>query len=183
MITHPLATLIKLYKLLMNTICSCKQIKLTKLSQSTSKNPLIKNKASLMLNSMSVISTIIWWRWQDSNPLPTACKAAALPAELHPQSTSSSVTLTQDLSWWVWLVSNQRPPPYQDGALTNWATDPFFWLHDLCSTHSRHQQLLTSDNCERSNLIAISPERRWSSRTFRYGYLVTTSPQSRTLPW
>ena len=27
------------------------------------------------------------------------------------------------------------------------------------------------------------PERRWSSRTFRYGYLVTTSPQSRTLPW
>jgi hypothetical protein len=21
--------------------------------------------------------------------------------------------------WWVWLVSNQRPPPYQDGALTN----------------------------------------------------------------
>jgi len=27
------------------------------------------------------------------------------------------------------------------------------------------------------------PERRWSSRTFRYGYLVTTSPQSRTPPW
>ncbi len=22
-------------------------------------------------------------------------------------------------AWWVWLVSNQRPPPYQDGALTN----------------------------------------------------------------
>ena len=21
-------------------------------------------------------------------------------------------------SWWVWLESNQRPPPYQDGALT-----------------------------------------------------------------
>jgi len=30
---------------------------------------------------------------------------------------------------------------------------------------------------------AIYLERRWSSRTFRYGYLVTTSPQSRTLPW
>ena len=27
------------------------------------------------------------------------------------------------------------------------------------------------------------PERRCSSRTFRYGYLVTTSPQSLTLPW
>ena len=22
-------------------------------------------------------------------------------------------------SWWVWLELNQRPPPYQDGALTN----------------------------------------------------------------
>ena len=21
--------------------------------------------------------------------------------------------------WWVWLDSNQRPPPYQDGALTS----------------------------------------------------------------
>ena len=28
----------------------------------------------------------------------------------------------------------------------------------------------------------FSLERRWSSRTFRYGYLVTTSPQSLTLP-
>ena len=27
------------------------------------------------------------------------------------------------------------------------------------------------------------PERRWSSRRFPYGYLVTTSPQSLTLPW
>ena len=32
-------------------------------------------------------------------------------------------------------------------------------------------------------LTKLSLERRWSSRTFRYGYLVTTSPQSRTLPW
>ena len=22
-------------------------------------------------------------------------------------------------AWWVWLGSNQRPPPYQDGALTS----------------------------------------------------------------
>ena len=22
-------------------------------------------------------------------------------------------------TWWVWLGSNQRPPPYQDGALTD----------------------------------------------------------------
>ena len=30
--------------------------------------------------------------------------------------------------------------------------------------------------------ISFLPKRRWSSRTFRYGYLVTTSPQSLVLP-
>ena len=30
--------------------------------------------------------------------------------------------------------------------------------------------------------MGFSLERRWSSRTFRYGYLVTTSPQSLILP-
>ena len=33
-----------------------------------------------------------------------------------------------------------------------------------------------------NNLYLISLERRWSSRTFRYGYLVTTSPQLSILP-
>ena len=32
------------------------------------------------------------------------------------------------------------------------------------------------------SLSVFSLERRWSSRTFRYGYLVTTSPQSSTPP-
>ena len=30
--------------------------------------------------------------------------------------------------------------------------------------------------------LTVLPKRRWSSRTFRYGYLVTTSPQSLVLP-
>jgi hypothetical protein len=29
----------------------------------------------------------------------------------------SQLSYTPDF-WWVWLDSNQRPPPYQDGALT-----------------------------------------------------------------
>ena len=33
-----------------------------------------------------------------------------------------------------------------------------------------------------SYLLDFSIERRWSSRRFSYGYLVTTSPQSLTLP-
>ena len=27
-----------------------------------------------------------WWRWWDSNPWPPACRAGALPAELHPHN-------------------------------------------------------------------------------------------------
>jgi len=36
-------------------------------------------------------------------------------------------------------------------------------------------------NCTKQCYFPL--ERRWSSRTFRYGYLVTTSPQSPTTPW
>ena len=38
------------------------------------------------------------------------------------------------------------------------------------------------NNSTVNNLYSISLERRWSSRTFRYGYLVTTSPQLSILP-
>jgi hypothetical protein len=31
----------------------------------------------------------------------------------------SQLSYTPSLCWWVWLDSNQRPPPYQDGALTD----------------------------------------------------------------
>ena len=35
--------------------------------------------------SMSILGTYVpWWRWWDSNPWPPACRAGALPAELHP---------------------------------------------------------------------------------------------------
>ena len=34
----------------------------------------------------------------------------------------------------------------------------------------------------KNSSVSFSLERRWSSRTFRYGYLVTTSPQSLILP-
>ena len=29
---------------------------------------------------------VSWWRWGDSNSWPPACKAGALPTELHPQN-------------------------------------------------------------------------------------------------
>ena len=30
-----------------------------------------------------------WWRWRDSNPWPPACRAGALPTELHPHRVVS----------------------------------------------------------------------------------------------
>ena len=43
--------------------------------------------------------------------------------------------------WWVWKDLNLRPPPYQDGALTTWATDP---RHLLCQPISVDTRELTS---------------------------------------
>ena len=34
---------------------------------------------------------IVWWRWSGSNRLPLACKATALPDELHPQKFWHSI--------------------------------------------------------------------------------------------
>ena len=31
------------------------------------------------------VGTADWWRWWDSNPWPPACRAGALPTELHPR--------------------------------------------------------------------------------------------------
>ena len=36
-----------------------------------------------------------WWRWWESNPWPPACRAGALPAELHPHK----------LNYWVFAFS------------------------------------------------------------------------------
>jgi len=43
--------------------------------------------------------------------------------------------------------------------------------------------LLSDPRDPRADLPGSSLERRWSSRRFPYGYLVTTSPQSLSLPW
>ena len=31
----------------------------------------------------------------------------------------SQLSYSPRMRWWVWVGSNHRPPPYQDGALTN----------------------------------------------------------------
>ena len=77
------------------------------------------------------------WRWGDSNPWPPACKAGALPTELHPQIlrirlgfpyTFGSLFFYPFLysrKSWAWEDSNFRPHAYQACALTGWATSPY----------------------------------------------------------
>ena len=84
-----------------------------------------------------------WWRWRDSNPWPPACRAGALPTELHPQ-----------MGFQLSLKIEQQ---------------------HLCRTLFFVVCLFL---CELRVILfqslMFSIERRWSSRTFRYGYLVTT---------
>ena len=42
--------------------------------------------------------TVCWWRWWDSNPWPPACRAGALPTELHPHIQGLSHFSSKDPS-------------------------------------------------------------------------------------
>ena len=105
--------------------------------------------------------------------------------------------------WWAQMDSNHRPHAYQACALTTWAMRPFWWrwggsnswpsackadalpaeLHPHFPASSKSNNAMTlADQSLSSFLNLYSLERRWSSRTFRYGYLVTTSPQSSIPP-
>ena len=45
----------------------------------------------------------LWWRWWDSNPWPPACRAGALPAELHPHMLLRKLIV---LRTWIHFVMN-----------------------------------------------------------------------------
>ena len=83
-----------------------------------------------------------WWRWTGSNRWPPACKAGALPTELHPQYNwrfniaywkfrlyLSKLIFNLQLSiinstWWAWMELNHRPHAYQACALTKLSYRP-----------------------------------------------------------
>ena len=48
------------------------------------------NSSVCALVSLAAILELFnsWWRWGESNPWPPACRAGALPAELHPHLAS-----------------------------------------------------------------------------------------------
>ena len=79
-----------------------------------------------------------WWRWGGSNSWPLACKASALPAELHPHILFSKRNIFYNIyrslsieflifikKWWAKVDSNHRPHDYQSCALASWAIGPY----------------------------------------------------------
>ena len=98
-----------------------------------------------------------WWRWWESNPWPPACRAGALPAELHPHIRGFSLSEQS-------LKIEQQWDPYSASAVHSLAVFILVW--SISETFNRSYALRIS--------VTFSIERRWSSRTFRYGYLVTT---------
>ena len=100
---------------------------------------IINNLLVCMKFSRNIFSNVLIteWRWGDSNPWPPACKAGALPTELHPQIlrirlgfpyTFGSLFFYPFLysrKSWAWEDSNFRPHAYQACALTGWATSPY----------------------------------------------------------
>ena len=101
-----------------------------------------------------------WWRWRDSNPWPPACRAGALPTELHPHNgivfNHTFLKKVQQSKFSLTVVPENR-------TTTLSRTLFFVVCLFLCELRVIFFQSLM-----------FSIERRWSSRTFRYGYLVTT---------
>ena len=50
-----------------------------------------KNHRNSIIPVTASLQTKPWWRWTESNRRPPACKAGALPIELHPQSLSGPI--------------------------------------------------------------------------------------------
>ena len=119
-----------------------------------------------------------WWRWWDSNPWPPACRAGALPAELHPHIAAfgNDICFADDItSWWYpygWY------PRFRSGYITTWTMGFCFFSKRSFKIEQRIDSYLDKTVCYVAYMLVMygrfSIERRWSSRTFRYGYLVTT---------
>ena len=63
---------------------------------------------------LSWLRTLVrWWRWWDSNPWPPACRAGALPTELHPHI-------------WVVAFSPERSFKIEQ------------WFESKCTQRNRH---------------------------------------------
>ena len=120
--------------------------------------------------------------WVDSNHRPHAYQACALTTWATIQYLRV-LTSFVPYGWMEMMGFEPMTPCLQGRCSPNWATPPYFRSSRLLSwkipqNWTMKQRLpslnsywrLTSCVCQ----CRFSIERRWSSRTFRYGYLVTT---------
>ena len=125
-----------------------------------------------------------WWRWRDSNPWPSACRADALPTELHPRKG-----LMNNYCWKAFGFSSDIIhfssfiflQPHSRRRMCNGQGLSWLWVPENRTTTLSFELCSSSSVlflCELRKILfqsfLFSIERRWSSRTFRYGYLVTT---------
>ena len=84
---------------------------------------------------ISFIFTHHWWRWRESNPWPPACRAGALPAELHPHKMRNSEE--------AWSMISLPPTLFSPFLLSylsvtqNWTTMKDCSSHCCACTFSR----------------------------------------------
>ena len=81
--------------------------------------------------------------------------------------------------WWARVGSNHRPYDYQSYALASWATGPSsrVRMYPQNWTMQEFEKVWPRNVTQNLWSCEVSLERRWSSRSFSNGYLVTTSPQ------
>ena len=92
---------------------------------------------------------VTWWRWWDSNPWPPACRAGALPAELHPHKLNYWVLLSPYSTYRVKgfesrpafcaclsLAEGFRLPPFSSSSLQLNSLLPF---HDFDLARGKHE--------------------------------------------
>ena len=90
----------------------------------------------------------------------------------------------------MWRIggSNPWPSACKADALASWANSPGL-LFVLSFNRTGKERIRTSNSyykltslCVHKHSFSFFLKRRWSSRTFQYDYLVTTSPPSRNVP-
>ena len=93
-------------------------------------------ESAFVYNELST-SFVTWWRWWDSNPWPPACRAGALPAELHPH-ICYGILLSPFLEAFLLLVgpSGLEPPTScLSGTRSNLLSyEPMWLVSDFCFT-------------------------------------------------
>ena len=122
---------------------------------------------------------LVWWSWGESNSWPPACKAGALANWA--TAPYNYINVLFKVHWKINKVFMPRASLWQLNV-TLFVIYKTFILYIINNERVGFpiEEVCTSPTFRLT--FSFSLERRWSSRTFWYGYLVTTSPQSLVLP-